>query len=137
MNYSKLLKDPYYSSILFKIEKTIHELDMKLLDEEVSLNDTNVKSCLQKAMGYVKGKSPSLPDSNRNEQAMKQISMALIQLGDQLLAGDEIDEPVTKKDWLLCLKAAEDSLKTRKEMYGHSRGYLDFLKRFIEDGDVR
>ena len=54
---------------------------------------------------------------------MKRIFMALIKLGNQLPAGDESDEPVTKKDWIQCLKATEDSLKTRKKMYGHSRVY--------------
>ena len=67
---------------------------------------------------------------------MKRMFLALIELGEQLLAGNEDNEPVTKKDWVLCLKSAESSLKTRKEMHGHSRGYLDFLKRFIEEGEM-
>jgi hypothetical protein len=136
MNYNKLLKDPYYSLIIFRIEKVIHELDKELLDEGVSLNDTNVKSCLQKAAGHAKGKFPSLPDSNKKEEGMKRISMALIELGSQLIQGDKVDESITKKDWIFSLKATEESLKIRKEMYGHSRGYLDFLKGFIEEGKI-
>lgn len=136
MNYHKLLKDPYYSSIIFRIEQVVHELDKELLDEGVSLNDTNVKSCLQKAAGHAKGKSPSLPDSNKKEEGMKKISMALIELGNQLIQGDESNESITKKDWILSLKATEDSLKIRKEIYGHSRGYLDFLKEFFDEGKI-
>ena len=136
MHYSKLLKSPYYSLIIFRIENIVHELDEELLDEGVTLNDTNVKSCLQKAIGHAKGKSPSFSDSNKKEEGMKRISMALVELGNRLLRGDENDEPVIKKDWILCLKATEDSLKARKEMYGHSRGYLDFLKDFIEEGKI-
>jgi len=62
------------------------------------------------------------------------MATALIELGTSLVNDSEGVSSVRKKDWILCLKATEDSLKTRKEMYGHSRGYLDFLKGFIEEG---
>ena len=57
-------------------------------------------------------------------------------IGSQLIKGNKSNEPTINKDWILSLKATEDSLKTRREMYGHSRGYLDFLKGFIDEGKI-
>ena len=134
MNYTDLLKDPYFSGIIFEIERTIHEIDSDLIVTGITLNDTNVKSCLQKTIGHSKGKKPSIPEKNEKEKGMKRITKSLIDLGEELMSDEEDIDPATKKEWILSLKATEHSLKLRKEMHGHSRGYLDFLKGFIEDG---
>lgn len=134
MNYTDLLKDPYFSGIIFEIESAVHEIDSYLIGTGITLNDTDVKSCLQKAIGHSKGKKPSIPEKNEKEKGMKRITKSLIDLGEELMSDEDDIDPTAKKDWILSLKAIEHSLKLRKEMYGHARGYLDFLKDFIEDG---
>ena len=134
MNYTDLLKDPHFSGIIFEIERTIHEIDSDLIITGITLNDTNVKSCIQKTIGHSKGKNPSTPEKNEKEKGMKRITKSLIDLGEEIMSDQEDTDPVSKKEWILSLKATEHSLKLRKEIHGHSRSYLDFLKGFIEDG---
>ena len=40
---------------------------------------------------------------------------------------------VSRAEFNKALLAAEDTLKLRREMGGHSRGYLEFLKEFIPE----
>ena len=135
MNYTELLRDPYFSGIIFEIERTIHEIDSDLIVAGITLNDTNVKSCIQKTIGYSKGKKPSLAEKNEKEKGIKRVTESLINLGEALTSEKEAIDPATKKDWILSLKATAHSLKIRKEMGGQARSYLEFLKGFIEDGE--
>ena len=53
------------------------------------------------------------------------------------LSSNSGEGSISKNDWILALRVVDDSLKTRREMGGHSRGYLEFLERFLEKGDVK
>ena len=128
-NPSDLMKDPFYAQIMFRIETLIHERDEEAKREsDLTLKDTNVKSAIRKAMGMLQGKSPQLDSSTPQNQWIGRIAIDLSGLGESMNASENIE----RKDYIRALLAVENSLKTRRELEGHSRGYLDFLKRFIE-----
>jgi hypothetical protein len=129
-----LMKDPFYAGIMHKIETLIHHCDEEALrDSSLSLTDSNVKSAIRKAVGLLQGKRPALDMGDAREQWISRIATDLVNLNG---IGQKEVLLVDPKDYLRALLAVEDSLKTRREMYGHSRGYLDFLKRFIENGEL-
>ncbi len=124
-----LMKDSFYAEIMFGIESLIHERDEKAKREsDLTLKDTNVKSSIRKALGLLQGKPPKLDSSTLQNQWIGRLAVDLSGLGESMKA----DQNIERKDYILALLAVEDSLKTRREYEGHSRGYLDFLKRFIE-----
>ncbi len=127
------MKNPFYAQIMHRIETLIHSRDAEALrDSSLSLTDSNIKSALRKAVGFLQGKRPALDMDDAREQWISRVATELVSLGDFLKEKQELEQ----KEYLRALLAVEDSLKTRREMYGHSRGYLDFLKRFIENGDL-
>ena len=136
MNIANIMKDPIYSRVLYRVESSIHEFDEGLKLEGIPFTDSNVKYAIRKVMGILKGKSPSFSEANESDRALKKLVLLLISIGDELMSDSMGDEKITRKEWSLSLRALEDTLKTRREMYGHSRGYLDFLKGFLEKGSV-
>jgi hypothetical protein len=79
-------------------------------------------------LGIFNGKPiPRAPDDER-KKCIGRMAIELVGLSEVFEKKD-----VERKHYVRALLAVEDSLKTRRELEGHSRGYLDFLKRFIEE----
>ena len=122
-----LMNNPFYSRIMFEIESLVHKRDEEALEQGLRLTDSNVKSAIRKTMGMFEGKPvASTPDDER-KQWIGRMAIELAGLAESFEKRD-----VARKDYSRALLAVEDSLKTRREFEGHSRGYLDFLKRFVE-----
>lgn len=122
------MKDPFYAAIMHKIETLIHERDVEAKGE-TELTDSNVKSSIRKALGFLTNKPPKMNPGDLREQWIGRIAIDLAGLADALKASDDLG----RQDYIKALLAVEGSLKTRREMAGHSRGYLDFLNHFIDD----
>lgn len=144
MNFAKNISDPARSKIAFELEATILRKDEELAREGVAFTDAHVKSAMAKAINQLRGKRPK-------SQPKKAIELHVANLGEQLSSfcqqlEMEIESAATGEtevlilpasEYVLVLESLKDSLDTRHEMAGHARGYLDFLKRFIENGDAR
>jgi hypothetical protein len=128
MKSGNLMKDPFYAQIIHAVEVRIHDFDETARRAGVSLTDSNIKSAIRQALGRLKDNPPK---SDGADERGKQIEA----LGVDLTVLCSVQQ-VKTADYLKALLAVEDSLKTRREMAGHSRGYLDFLKRFIETGSL-
>ena len=135
MNFAKIAQDPYYTQIIFNIESVIHEFDTEAKADGLDFKDSEVKSILQKSLGFAKGKRPSVPKSNEKEKRLWKLLSSLLAL-NEALKSEEFEGGIQQKDWIIGLRAVDDSLKTRREMHGHSRGYLDFLDGFMEEADL-
>lgn len=138
MNIKNVMQDPRFQNLMYLTESRIHEFDESMKSEDTVLKDTNVKSVIRKVMGIVKGKgkSPTFSEANEVDRAMKALSLSLLALRDAYDTAAADEQKMNKSDWLLFLKAVENTLMTRREMAGHPRGYLDFLKGFLENGDL-
>jgi len=135
MNIQNLMKDPKFQDLMYRLESRIHDFDERAKSAGIVITDTNVKSVIRKFMGVIKGKSSSSSsDTTEVDRAMIDLTLLLVVFRENYDSEETGDQKLGKKDWLLLLKALEDTLKMRREMYGHSRGYLDFLKGFLEEG---
>lgn len=127
MNFESIKREPYFAPIIFGIESIIRKHDAQATSKFV---DSDAKSAIRKAVSIIKGKKalPELPKDER-ERTKVVLSIALVGEYEHL----KKTEQVQGADFINCLLAIEDSLKTRREMAGHSRGYLEFLKDFIAE----
>ena len=121
-----LMGDPYYSTLVHSIETLIHAHDD---DAGSSYPDSLVKSTLRQTMARLKGTAKNKTPKN-DKDAFRQ------SLSADLLENFQAMPEVPRKDYLAALLLTEESLKTRSEMHGGSRGYLDFLEGFLRDGTL-
>ncbi len=125
------MKDPYYAHIMMEIEVNLHKSDSDAKKtKNLELKDSDIKSAIRKAFGIMKGKNPEQNKENARDQWVRDLAIVIVDLGKYL----ELEKGISRKDYILSLLAVEDSLKTRRDFYGHSRGYLDFLKNFLAEG---
>lgn len=130
MRTGDIMQDPRYSRILFEVEGRIHDYDLRLqAQENTTLKDSIVKSALRKIMSQLKGASPPSPPKNDEERIKGALSSELLALFHH--EHETYDLP--RGEYIKVLYVIEESLVTRREMAGHSRGYLDFLKEFIPE----
>ena len=128
-----LMKDPYYAEIMLEIETKIHEADSRSEENYgVSLTDSNAKSAIRKAMGFMKRRPPQLKSDKPRDECLGGLAIELAGIGERL--GQKQD--VEPGDYLRALLAVEDSLKTRNDHHGGPRGYLDFLGSFLGEGSI-
>ncbi len=125
MNTTNLMKDPFYSGIMFRIESTICSADKRAQEKEIFLTDSNVKSSLSKAKGLAqKGELKSKAKKDK-EMVVFDLAYSINDLRDRIYENTELK----LSDWLLALRAVEDSIKLR--MIPGGRAYLDYLVQFI------
>jgi hypothetical protein len=128
MRAGDLMQDPYFATIIFAIESHIYDHDLKLKSEEgVEMKDSGVKSAIRKAIGTLRGARASKPAKKKEDQLKEALAAELVRLHETGPA----TEGVSRGDYVKALLAVEDSLKLRREMAGHSKGYLDYLGEFI------
>lgn len=124
--------DWHPDELVFAIERHIYEEERRASEElGLSITDSNVKSALRKAMGLGKGRAPKSPAKEPKDHWVASLATGI----DRILK-DCIREGVPHRETGNALATVERSLKTRREMAGGSRAYLDFLKRFLEKGEM-
>ena len=127
------MKDPTFGKIIFEIEKVIHRFDREYeVDGVRKFKDSDVKSAIRKALGRLKGKKAGGSPKNEGDQWKAKLADELVRLSLRLCEEESHPRAVLGQSLL----AVEDSLKTRREMGGHSRGYLDFLEDFLHEADA-
>jgi hypothetical protein len=120
--------------ILFTIESLIAREDSLARKElGLTITDSNIKSALRKAMGSLKGRPPK---SGPKKQKPKDRWIAGLASDIREIGRVAATAGISRQQFLFALLKIEESLKTRNEMGGGSRGYLDFIHRFIEDGEL-
>ena len=124
------MQDPYYARIIFAVESHIHDFDLKSkADEDLELKDSDIKSALRKAMGMLRGARSLQSPKDERERLKGALALELIGIYE---CAAKTERP-SRQEFVDSLLAIEDTLKLRREMGGHSRGYLEFLKNFIPD----
>jgi hypothetical protein len=93
------------------------------------LKDSTVKSALRKAMCQFKGASPLSSPKDQEERIKGALTIELLGIFEH----EQKTKGLSRGNYIKVLLAAEGSLVTRREIAGHSRGYLEFLKTFIPE----
>lgn len=136
VNTTDLMNDPFYSPILYMIERAIAVRDREAQGRSVIINDSQVRSILNKVRKKAEGGSPKIPAESERDKVLAAIFEDVIQARGEIqveeLDGTLTDLPV--RDWILVLRSVEDSIRLRSSGPG-SREYLIFLDGFIKEGE--
>ena len=124
------MKDPYYARMIFAIEGHVHDYDVAVRENEnVELKDSDIKSALQKALGILRRSQTMKPAKDQRDRIKGTLAIELV----GIYQSGAMPEGASRGEYSNALLAVEDTLKLRREMGGHSRGYLDFLAEFIAE----
>lgn len=134
MDFRAIKQDPFYNGIIYQVETHLADRDQQAQSEQsLTLNDSDVKSALRKALGLLAGKPPRSAPKKPKDRWKAQLATELIELHGTL----DPDLGITRAEYKIVLLTIEDSLKIQRDRAGHPRGYLDFLKDFIADIKAR
>ena len=132
MDFRAIQSDPFYNTVIFKIESHILERDQEAqTNESLTLTDSDIKSALRKTMALMAGKQPLSKPKKAKDRWKGALAIELTGIYESL----HKEKGLTRTEFKMILLTIEDSLKTRHVHHGHSRGYLDFLQEFI--GDIK
>jgi hypothetical protein len=139
MSKLDLMKDPFYAQLMFVIESAICKADQAAQEKGMRLTDSNVKSALNKARRMMPERVIAPVESlETREDFVEELARSIAANREVLLeetegAEGEITE-VSLVDWAKAISAVEASLKLRHRNEPGSRDYLDFVRRFVEEG---
>jgi len=139
-NPTNRMKDPFYASLLFRVETHVHAVDYVAKVTGISLNDSQVRSAILRAAKVVAGQNPKLPDGNARDQLLAGLVQVIADerikthMDPALASG--VGKEITPREWINTLETVMDSIKTRTGSISGSRDYLDFLKGFMAESGV-
>ncbi len=135
MNKTAVMKDPFYQSILFLIEQNITTCDRIATAAGAPVNDSQIRSILNKVRKTAEGGSPKIPNGSVREKILAELHTILLDCFAEISVEgpDQTPSPLPVRDWLLCLETVEESIQRRSTGPG-SCGYLEFIAAFIPEG---
>ncbi len=137
MSKHDLMNDPFFATIVFHIELTIHTADRKAAAAGVELKDSNIKSSLKKVQSLAKGRRPKAKAMTQRDEFIHGLAVKIDSLRPELRQTADPDavfdegDPISATDWLAAVQCVEDSLKIHTAP--GTRNYLDFLIDFIAE----
>jgi hypothetical protein len=130
----ELIEDPFYDALLDHIESRILASDRDARSREVTLNDSQIRSIINKVRKKAEGGAPKLPVDSMREKILAALYEELVLvrtvLQEELPDGSRVD--LSTRDWLLALRAVEDSVRLHSVGAG-SRAYLEYLEAFFDE----
>jgi hypothetical protein len=135
MNTTDLMRDPFYAQILFEIEGQVLATDRAAKSRGIELTDSQVRSILNKVRKSATGSSPKIETVSVRDQVLADLYKELLRVKASILVETEEgnSEELSTDDWVLSLRAVEDSIRLRSIGSG-SRAYLIFLEGFLSRG---
>jgi len=136
VNTTDLMNDPFYSPILYMIERAIAVRDREAQGRSVIIKDSQVRSILNKVRKKAEGGSPKIPSESERDNVLAAIFEDVIQARGEIQV-EEADGTLTDlpvRDWILAVRSVEDSIRLRSSGPG-SREYLNFLDGFVKEGE--
>ena len=132
MSVEDIKKNPFYIEVIYTVERHIHEYDLATIaKEDFKMKDSDVKSAIRKALGVLRRSGGMKTPTKREERIKARLAKGLIGIHEEAAK----TSGMTRPEFSNVLLAVEDTLKVRREMAGHSRGYLEFLKDFLAQAE--
>jgi hypothetical protein len=135
-------EDAYFGLIIFEIETRINAREREARTRNIMLNDSQVRSTLNKVRKQAGGGAPKLDRKSERDQLLAAIYDDLLEARSLLKVEsddeDSEDEPLElpTADWVAALRTIEDTIRSHSTGPG-SRGYLDSLEDFMRDAEKR
>jgi hypothetical protein len=133
MNTTDIMKDPFFAPILYEIERRILACARTAKAAGIEMNDSQIRSMLNKVRKSAEGGKPRIPDTSPREKALVGLHGDLLKVRAGFMSEDSEGnrEPLPTKAWTLCIRTIEDSIQRYSTGPG-SRGYQHFLESFIK-----
>ena len=135
MNTTDIMKDPFFTPILFEIERKILTCVRSARAAGIEINDSQIRSTLNKVRKTSEGGKPQIPNESPREKALAGLHGDLLKARAGFMSEDSEGhrEPLSTREWTLCIQTIEDSIQRYSSGPG-SQGYQDFLESFIAKG---
>lgn len=132
MNTTDIMKNEAYAPILFEVERRILAAVHSANAGGIDLNDSQLRSTLNKVRKTSEGGSPKIPDESPRDKILADLHRNLLDARNNLnLENDNGDrETLPTNLWTMCLRTIEESIQRRSTGPG-SKGYQHFLESFI------
>lgn len=132
MKTSDVKKNEALTPILFEIESSILGHVRTANAEGVALNDSHIRSILNKVRKTSEGKSPKVPNESPRESLLARLHESLIDVRRHFHLEDESGEReiLPTSLWTACIRTIEESIQRHSTGPG-SKGYQQFLESFI------
>ena len=132
MNTTTIMKNEAFTPILFEIERRILAAVQAAKTSGIEINDSQLRSTLNKVRKTSEGGSPKMPNESPRDQALAGLHRELLEARQCLFLEDETgaQQILPTKLWTLCLRTIEESIQRYSTGPG-SKGYQLFLESFI------
>ena len=140
MSNLDLMNDPFYAKLMYVIELVISKVDEMAKQQGVTLNDSTIKSALNKARKRTLENAMVQVSSLKTredfiEELARSIAVNRTHLAEEM-EGETEKKDISRVEWIKAISAVEASLKVRRSGLPGGRDYLDFLKRFMDKGEL-
>jgi len=123
------------------LESCLHQSDSSANELGLRLTDSNIRSLLVRALNEAKGKSVQSVEASASEkdQFLPEALSDLISLRSAMLTQlEQSDDSMTTSilpisDWIALQETIKDSCALHTGSEPGSRGYLEFLRDFIQN----
>ena len=133
------VSEEYFGLIIFQIEARINAREREARARNVMLNDSQVRSILNKVRKQAGGGAPKLARDSERDQVLAAIYDDLLEARSLPKEGDDSDGDtvdIPTRDWVAALRTIEDTVRSHSTGPG-SRAYLDSLEDFMADAEKR
>ena len=89
MNTTDIMKDPFFTPILFEIERGILASVRSAKADGINMNDSQIRSTLNKLRKTSEGKKPQIPDTSPREKALAGLHDDLIKVREEFMSEDD------------------------------------------------
>jgi hypothetical protein len=132
MSTTTIMKNEAFAPILFEIERRILAAVQAAKTAGIEINDSHLRSTLNKVRKTSEGGSPKMPNESPRDQILAGLHRELLETRKCLFLEDEAgaQQILPAKLWTLCLRTIEESIQRYSTGPG-SKGYQLFLESFI------
>jgi hypothetical protein len=133
MNTTTIMKDPAFRPVLYAIETRIMACVRTAKAAGIELNDSQLRSVLNKVRKSSEGKSPQIPNESPRDQVLAALHAEILSARQTLLMGDGTGEEkvIPVSIWNLCIRTVEESIQRHSSGPG-SQAYQRFLESFLQ-----
>jgi hypothetical protein len=133
MKTSAVMKNEALTPILYEIESRILAHVRTASAEGIALNDSHIRSILNKVRKTSEGKPPKIPNESPRDRLLARLHESLLDARQSFFLEDESGEAtilLPTSIWTACIRTIEESIQRHSTGPG-SIGYQQFIGSFI------
>lgn len=133
MKTADVMNNEVFTPILYEIESRILAHVHTANAEGIEVNDSHIRSILNKVRKTSEGKAPKIPNESPRDRLLARLHESLFDARQSFFLEDESGEPklFPTSIWTACVRTVEESIQRHSTGPG-SKGYQHFIEFFID-----